>query len=187
MDPNAPFPRIRTNRLLLRQVVPEDAEDLYALSSDPLVTRLQDWNGPASVAETRSIIEEWNRGYAEKRLIAWGVTLLGPQTLIGTVTLMPTRGSLEDLPRFPLALGYDLKPSFWNRGIASEAVRAALEFSRAFMRPHRVQAEVHPDNAASLRVLKKLGFQEEGVLRHYVMHEVTKTFMDVIMLALMLS
>lgn len=180
-------PPIRTDRLLLRPVEPDDAEELYALSSDPQVTRLQDWNGPASIEETQAIIESWRQGYADRRLMAWGVTLRGRRPLIGTVTLMPTRGSFEDLPRFPLALGYDLKPSFWNRGIASEAVRAALEFSRSFIGPHRVQAEVHPDNTASLKMLRKLGFQEEGLLKHYLMHEVTKKFMDVVLLALLFN
>ncbi|CAI6086618.1 GNAT family N-acetyltransferase [Cohnella sp. JJ-181] len=180
------FP-LRTERLLLRQVTAEDAEDLYALCADPQVNRLQDWHGPASVADARAIIESWRQGYADKRVIAWGVTLLGRQPLIGTVTLMPTRGSFEDLPRYPLALGYELKPRFWNRGITSEAVRAVLDFSRARVGPHRVQAEVHPDNAASLQVLKKLGFQEEGLLRHYLMHEATRQFMDVIMLALLFN
>lgn len=181
------FPPLRTERLLLRQVTADDAEDLYELCADPQVTGLQDWHGPASLSETEAIIESWRQGYADKRVIAWGVTLRGCRPLIGTVTLMPTRGSFEDLPRFPLALGYDLKPRFWNRGIASEAVRAVLDFSRASLGPHRIQAEVHPDNAASLRVLRKLGFQEEGLLRHYLMHEATRQFMDVLMLALLFN
>ncbi|MFD2331074.1 GNAT family N-acetyltransferase [Cohnella sp. GCM10020058] len=181
------FPPLRTERLLLRQVTAEDADDLYALCTDPQVNNLQDWHGPASLAETEAIIESWRQGYADKRVVAWGVTLRGSRPLIGTVTLMPTRGSFEDLPRFPLALGYDLKPNYWNRGIASEAVRAVLDFSRTFIGPHRIQAEVHPENAASLKVLKKLGFQEEGLLKHYLMHEATRQFMDVLILALLFN
>ncbi|MFC3799036.1 GNAT family N-acetyltransferase [Cohnella sp. GCM10012308] len=181
------FPPLLTERLLLRQVTAEDADDLYALCTDPQVNNLQDWHGPASVADTEAIIESWRQGYADKRVVAWGVTLRGTRPLIGTVTLMPTRGSFEDLPRFPLALGYDLKPNFWNRGIASEAVRAVLDFSCTFIGPHRIQAEVHPDNAASLKVLKKLGFKEEGLLKHYLMHEATRQFMDVLILALLFN
>lgn len=181
------LPPLATERLLLRPVEADDAEDLYALCADPLVTRLQDWHGPASIEEAAGIIDGWRQGYAEGRVAAWGVTLKGRRRIIGTVTLMPTRGSFADIPRFPLALGYDLSPRFWNKGIATEAVRAALAFSRSFIGPHRIQAEVHPDNIASLKLLRRLGFREEGLLRHYLMHEATRQFMDVVLLALLFN
>jgi ribosomal-protein-alanine N-acetyltransferase len=66
-------------------------------------------------------------------------------------------------------LGYDLLPEFWHQGYAAEAVYAALNagFSGALHCGvlHRVQADTIPGNQASEALLRRLGFQEEGLRR----------------------
>jgi ribosomal-protein-alanine N-acetyltransferase len=181
------FPLIQTDRLVLRQMENGDAEDLYSFYSDPLVTKHLDWGGPSTIEETRKIIDTWNQSFEDRKLLPWGISSRSDGKIIGTILLMPTRGTFEEVPRFPLTVGYDLSPKFWNKGIVSEALRAVLDFSRNKIGPHRIQAEVLPDNAASLKVLKKLGFQEEGLFRHYLMHEVTNNFLDVVVLALLFN
>lgn len=181
------FPFIHTERLVLRQMDSRDAADIYAFYSDPLVTKHLDWFGPPSIEDSRMLIDSWNQAFEDRKLIPWGISFSNNTQIMGTIMLMPTRGTFEEAPRFPLTIGYDLKPEFWNKGIMSEALKAVLDFSRKHIGPRRIQAEVHPENVASLKVLKKLGFQEEGLLRQYMMHEVTKTFLDVVMLALLLS
>lgn len=76
---------------------------------------------------------------------------------------------------------------YWGKGIMSEAMQGVINFSKTQISPNRIQAEVYPENIASLKLLKKLGFQEEGLLRQYLMHEVTKTFLDVVLLALLIN
>jgi ribosomal-protein-alanine N-acetyltransferase len=181
----AAFPHIRTKRVHLRQMLTGDAGDLYTFCSDPQVTQYLDWRGPASLAESRSLIESWNEAFREKKLIPWGISLRGERRLIGTMMLMPTRGTFEEVPLFPLAVGFDLERSYWNRGIMSESLQAVLAFGRENIGPHRIQAEVMPENAASLQLLKKAGFKEEGLLRQYLLHQVTHTFLDVVILALL--
>ncbi|NOV02683.1 GNAT family N-acetyltransferase [Paenibacillus planticolens] len=183
------FPSIYTERLVLRQMAAADAEDIYEFYSDPLVTKHLDWNGPTSIEDTRMLINSWNHAFEERRIIPWGISLNSqkPMPIIGTVILMPIRGHFEDDHRFPLTVGYDLKSEFWSKGIMSEAMQAVINYSKTHISPHRIQAEVYPENVASLKLLKKLGFQEEGVLRQYLMHEVTKTFLDVVLLALLIN
>lgn len=130
------------------------------------------------------MIASWNQAYRERRLIPWGITYRRQKELLGTITLMPTRGTF-DHSRFPLVLGYDLAPKEWNQGIMSEALQGVLDFSKRSLRPYRIQAEVAPENAASLRVLRKLGFQHEGVLRSYLMHEVTHKLLDIAVMAML--
>ncbi|SFT27190.1 GNAT family N-acetyltransferase [Paenibacillus sp. BC26] len=181
------FPTLYTQRLVLRQMNAADAGDIYAFYSDPLVTKHLDWYGPSSVEDTRVLIDSWNEAYEDKKLIPWGISLNSTRQFVGTLMLMPIRGHFNEAPYFPLTLGFDLKPECWNKGIMSEALRSVLDFNRKHIGHHRIQAEVLPENAASLKVLKKLGFQEEGVLRQYLLHDVTKRFLDVVMLALLLS
>lgn len=66
-------------------------------------------------------------------------------------------------------LGYDLLPEFWRQGYAAEAVRAIIVagFSGALACGplHRIQADTVPGNHASEALLRRLGFQEEGLRR----------------------
>ncbi|WP_414945622.1 GNAT family N-acetyltransferase [Amycolatopsis sp. cmx-11-32] len=65
-------------------------------------------------------------------------------------------------------LGYAVAADCWNRGFASDAVSTMLEFAFTNLELHRVTAAIGPDNHASQRVVGRLGFKREGVLRDHV-------------------
>jgi RimJ/RimL family protein N-acetyltransferase len=67
-------------------------------------------------------------------------------------------------------LGYLIRPDHWGRGIATEAIAAVIEFAFERMDPplNRIEADHYTENPASGRVLEKLGFAREGVLRSYI-------------------
>jgi RimJ/RimL family protein N-acetyltransferase len=60
---------------------------------------------------------------------------------------------------------YLLRPDRWGSGIASEAVHALVEHALGAYRLHRIWASCLPENGASVRVLEKVGFRREGLLR----------------------
>ena len=62
-------------------------------------------------------------------------------------------------------VGYDLEPASWGQGYMAEALSTALGFGFREMDLNRVAAIVSPENAASLRLLEKLGFVREGLMR----------------------
>jgi len=62
-------------------------------------------------------------------------------------------------------LDYDLARCYWKQGIMTEAVQALLRFGFEVRNLHRVEARVRLGNEASMRLLQRLGFQEEGRLR----------------------
>ena len=64
-------------------------------------------------------------------------------------------------------IGYKLRPAYWDRGIMTEALGAVLEYGFLEMGLNRVEALVDPRNGASMRVMAKLGFSNEGILREY--------------------
>ncbi|WCN37903.1 GNAT family N-acetyltransferase [Aneurinibacillus uraniidurans] len=179
------FPSIQTERLFLRQIVAADAEDLYCFYNDAKFKQYLDWNGPSSIDECLNMIDFWNRSFEEKRVLPWGISTRNNDKLIGTIIIMPIRGTFEDAPRYPFTLAYDLEMEFWNKGFMTEALKAALNFCKKEPDVHRIQAEVLPENKASLRLLEKLGFHKEGLLNQYLMHESSKTFMNVILMALL--
>jgi ribosomal-protein-alanine N-acetyltransferase len=74
-------------------------------------------------------------------------------------------------------LGYDLGSAHWGKGLATEALAAMLRYGWETMKLHSAEANVDPRNEASLRVLKKLGFVQEGLLKEnfFVEGEFTDT------------
>lgn len=179
------FPVLETERLVLRQLTPDDADRLLQYYADPAVVRHLDWNGPQTVEQAGGMIEAWNRHFEEMRVIAWGIERRDTKQLIGTIACFPIHGSFERTPPSPLAVGFELAQAEWRQGFMTEALCAVVSFGFEELGTHRIQAEVYPENSACRRLLRALGFREEGVLRQFALHEGTNDYHDVIMLALL--
>lgn len=65
-------------------------------------------------------------------------------------------------------IGYDLEVNFWNNGYLTEALKAVIEFGFKKLEINRIEAEVMHGNIASEKVLAKVGFRNEGVLRQWM-------------------
>ncbi|SDX15314.1 ribosomal-protein-alanine N-acetyltransferase [Paenibacillus sp. CF384] len=105
------------------------------------------------------------RNYQEKRGIRWGIQLKDSpdNRIIGTIGFnawMPKHRRAE--------IGYELHPDHWHKGYASEAVATIVAYGFEQLELARIGAVVFVENGASHAVLTKLGFQQEGVLRDYM-------------------
>ena len=154
------FPTIKTERLLLRKILPKDAEALFVVYSDPDVVAGHGRPPFQTVDQAQQFIEEFDQSFQEKKRIRWAITRQGEDKLLGTC------GFHRIVPyHFRAEIGYDLASYEWRQGITSEAVRAIVQFGLAEIGFHRIEAIVDPDNAASAALLRKVGFTEEGFLR----------------------
>lgn len=154
------LPTIRTERLLLRPLREGDEEAIFGYASDPRIDRYVIWNHHRAVEESRfyllGVLERYSAGDAAP----WAIVEQENNTLIGTV------GFVEVWPSHLRAeIGYALAPDFWNRGIATEATRAAINWGFREMGLHRIEARCDPQNIASARVMEKCGMEYEGTLR----------------------
>jgi ribosomal-protein-alanine N-acetyltransferase len=153
-------PTLHTARLRLRPFTEADAGALYALHSDAHVLRYWDsppWTDPGRaalfLAKCRQLAEEGS-GVRLALDRGSGSPFLGWCGLTGWN------------PAFRSAsLGYCLAEDAWGRGYATEAAGALLRWAYQTLDLNRVQAEADTRNAASARVLEKLGFVREGTLR----------------------
>jgi [ribosomal protein S5]-alanine N-acetyltransferase len=99
---------------------------------------------------------------ADGSVVPWVLTEPGDERPIGMVELRPSGHRAE--------LGYVLARDWWGRGLMTEAARAVVEWALADPRIFRVWAVTDVDNAASARVLEKIGMQREGLLRRWLIH-----------------
>lgn len=154
------FPVLETERLQMRELVDEDAPALFEVFRDDEVTRYYDVETMAGVAPAAEIIAEMRRRYVDRAGIRWALVDKENASLVGTIGL-----SSISLAAHRGVLGYELARRAWGRGFATEAVRAAVRFGHDEIGLNRIEAAVMLGNEASVRVLLKAGFTEEGVLR----------------------
>jgi len=154
------LPIINTPRLALRWISADDIDSLYEIFSDPQVMRY--WSTvPLPNREAAAELQrEIAQGNESKRMFKWGVALRDPGTVIGTATLFNL--SLEN---GRAELGYAMGRAHWGKGYMNEALKALVSHAFEVMGLRRLEADVDPRNAASIRTLERLGFQREGFLR----------------------
>jgi RimJ/RimL family protein N-acetyltransferase len=92
----------------------------------------------------------------------WSIVLRGTGAMIGMISLRISPPGAE--------FGFVVAKSFWNNGYATEAARAVLEWALSQESIRRVSAVCEVGNAASARVLEKLGAQRKGTLRRWMRH-----------------
>jgi ribosomal-protein-alanine N-acetyltransferase len=174
------FPKLETERLHLREITMDDAEWFLAHFSTPEIVWGQGHPAPGGIEDAREQLARYIVDlFAQGRGLRWGIVLEGADALIGSAGLYDWDreiGSAE--------LGYDLDPRHWGRGIMTEALRAILGFAFEVMRLDRVQALAMPRNERSLRLVERLGFTREGVLRHHG-HDETGAVCDDVILSLL--
>jgi ribosomal-protein-alanine N-acetyltransferase len=157
-------PELATARLRLRPLDPQtDAAGLLRLLGDPEVTRYHNAPTLTTIADAHAALDRLQQRHAARESIRWAIELAGGSGLIGTLGLVRV-----DHEQRRGELGYELVRRWWGRGLMPEAAAAVIRYGFATLGLHRIEAGVLPGNDASVRVLVKLGFVEEGLLRDYL-------------------
>jgi len=138
---------IRTPRLTLRTARPDDLEEMHAVLSDPRATRW--WSTPphGTLDQTRA----WLDG-----MIANGPD--HPDFVVELDGRVIGKAGFYEMPD----VGYILHPDVWGRGLALEAVGAVIDHVFRSRDVETLTADVDPENAASIRLLERLGFVRTG-------------------------
>lgn len=157
-----PIPRLETERLVLREIRAADAPAVFEIFGNDAVTRYYDLATFEDISQAQQMIARLAVRNAAKEILRWGIALSENDRLIGT-------GGFNSFVRGwgRAGIGYDLAPAYWNKGYATEALHAMLGYGFVQENLNRIEALVMPGNDASVRVLEKLGFTREGLLREY--------------------
>jgi [ribosomal protein S5]-alanine N-acetyltransferase len=155
-----PAPTLQTARLRLRPFDDSDANVLLALHSNAYVLRY--WDAPPWSERTRA--EQFLTACREIAEAGTGTRLavdrVSDEAFIGWCGLTRWNSDYRSA-----SMGYCFDDAAWGHGYATEAARALLLWAFDTLEINRVQAETDTRNAASARVLEKLGFVREGTLR----------------------
>lgn len=155
-----PFIELETERLLLRRVVTDDADQVFALRSDPETMKYIPRPLVTSKEEALEHIKMIDDKIESGEGINWAITLKGDPKLLGII------GHYRIKPEnYRAEIGYMLHPDYHGKGIITEAVKAVVIYGFEQMKLHSIEAIIDPGNEASAKVLEKSGFVKEAHLR----------------------
>jgi RimJ/RimL family protein N-acetyltransferase len=155
------FP-LKTERLYLRPFALADLDALAAMYGDPEVMT---YVGDGSMRDRERVgtsLETMSAMQTERGFAPWAVEERAGGALVGECGLYPLEGVGPQIE-----LTYTFARPAWGKGYATEAGRAALAFAFTAAGLAEVIAVAHPENAASVRVLEKLGMRADGTGQYY--------------------
>lgn len=165
---------LTTARLRLEPFADDHLDGLWAMNSDAAVMRYITGR-PERREETQAAIERVKARWAEWGYSWWSFFELATGELIGA-------GCIQHLDRDaanPLEIGWRLRRDRWQQGYASEAGRRMARFAFETVKGERLMAICDPENAASARVMTRLGMRYRGIERWYerdtATYEITRT------------
>jgi len=152
--------KLSTPNLVLRPFRDTDFDALCELDSDPEVVRYE--HPTLSELETRSrlmsfIVDQLGDSPTHHR---FAITTHSHDRLLGWIALTLNNASIREYE-----IGWTVRRMDWGKGYAPEAASEVLRYAFKQLNAHRVVAFCHAGNAASIRVMEKLGMQREGNLR----------------------
>jgi RimJ/RimL family protein N-acetyltransferase len=146
--------QLRTDRLLLREFHPDDAQGFYEFNADLEVIRYTGDPPFESVEAAREFIQAYD-AYAKHSMGRWAVVEVQTGDFIGFCGLKKHEDGEVDL-------GYRLRRDRWGRGYATEAAQGCIAYAFHELKLDSLIGRVAKDNYASIRVLEKLGFHREA-------------------------
>jgi RimJ/RimL family protein N-acetyltransferase len=148
---------LKTRRLVLRHLILEDLNDLFALYSDPEIRKYFP-DGILTLEETKEELEWHMNGHPKfPELGLWATLHKETGKFIGRCGLLPWTIEGKD----EVEIAYLLDRSFWGQGLATEAAQGILKYGFERLHLSRLICLIAPDNIASQRVAQKVGMTLE--------------------------
>ena len=156
----SPFPVIETERLVLREITDGDLAEIFYQRSDPQMMKYVDRKPASSMQDASDFLGRVQAALVSNDGITWGIALKNEPKLIGNMGLWRV-----DKEHHRAELGYVLHPEHQSKGYASEAMKAILHYGFHTMKLHSVEANVNPNNEASIKLLERNGFIREAYFK----------------------
>ena len=154
------FPELESERLLFRNFLQGDAQDLFLIRSNDEVMMHMDAFKHQTVQEAEEVVRNNRNLFAGREGIVWAIVEKSTNEFIGYFgfwRLMKAHCRGE--------IGYALKPTSWGKGFMKESMNVLIPFGFNELELHSIEANLNPNNERSERLLKSIGFQKEAYFR----------------------
>lgn len=151
------FPVLKTARLVLRDIRPEDAAPIFEMRSNSRVNRFIPRQQMNSLNAALHLVARSREAYQNQQAIGWSACLYDRPEIIGTCGF-----NHIDFENLRAEIGGELDLKYWGRKLPLEAVEAILHFGLETMNLHTIEAKVAPGNRSAIYLLEQLGFKKEA-------------------------
>ncbi len=156
------FPTLSTQRFILRKATTKDASDLLELYSNEEVVKYLPFTPFQSEEDAINELNWYDKIFKEQTGLRWVIEELDSKKVIGTCGFLNFEKAHNRIE-----IGYDLTPKYWGKGVMKEALTCIIHFAFKTMNINKIEAKVEPQNISSIKLLEKLDFYKEGVLRQH--------------------
>jgi len=153
----APFPILATERLILRQLIIDDEQEIFSLRSDGEINKYLNRQVSNTIEDARNFIKKVNENIKKNDSLYWAITLGDRNILVGTICLFNfsnENGKCE--------IGYELLTNFQGQGIMKEAAEKVIDYAFNTIKVQKIEAFLHRDNQRSINLLEKLLFRNSN-------------------------
>lgn len=161
----SPFPALTTPRLVLRQFTYTDAPDFFELRSNTEIMQYIGRPLAKTLDDAADLIKVINDLLNTNNGITWCITHKTNQHFIGSIGFWRI-----EKENHRAEIGYLLNPVYQGQGLMQEAIDSVIDYGFGVMGLHSIQANVHPGNAASIKLLEKNNFIREAYFKENHFH-----------------
>jgi ribosomal-protein-alanine N-acetyltransferase len=154
-----PFKNLESERLLLREITPDDAQSVLELRGNPETMKYIPRPLAKDLDDALAHITMITDKIADNTGINWAITLKGNPKMLGII------GHYRIQPEnYRAEIGYMILPEYQGKGIITEAIKLATAYGFDDMQLHSIEAVIDPENTASESVLIKNGYVKEAYI-----------------------
>lgn len=147
------FTNLTTERLILRELRLDDAEQVFKIRSDARVNEFIDREPTISVDKSRKFIRNILKAQKNEEGMMWAITLKDDPKLIGSIVYWHIVKQTDESE-----IGYEMLPEHFGKGIMQEALSKVIEFGFQKMKLKTILAHTKPENLRSVNLLTRCGF-----------------------------
>lgn len=158
---------METERLILRAPTLEDAQDMYEYAKSPNIGPNAGWKPHENIEESKKILQMFvdDNVNSDEKGYVYAIELKENNKFIGSIGIH-RNDKIRNAIEKTAMLGYVLSEDYWGKGIMTEAANAILKYCFEEEKLWLVSVYHYDYNKRSRRVIEKLGFKFEGVLRY---------------------
>jgi len=154
------YPKLESDRLILRALTLTDAKDIYDIRTNDEVMTYMDSARHESILDSEKFIQHGLDTYAKQQGFFWAILDKSTNQVIGDFSFWRI-----DHKNHRAEIGYTLKPKYWGQGVMSETMKMLLDFGFNQLNLHSFEANINPQNNGSRQLLLKAGFVKEAYFR----------------------
>ena len=163
------FPRLETERLVLREITHDDTASIFLNFSNPEIARWFFEQPHTEIEQTKKFVDQFIADFQKGKGLTWAIMLKGNSQCIGTCGFGEVEFGLRG------EIGFDLAIKYWGKGFMSECLVAILEYSFSVLRLKKVEAHTYLDNFGARHLLEKLGFKLEKIANESANYSMIRT------------